>query len=343
MHLPDGLLSLPVIATTTALGGAGFAYGLGRLRDRSADRTIVLMGMMAAFVFSAQMVNFPVFPGVSGHLMGGVLSAVVLGPWAGACVIGSVLVVQAVLFADGGFTALGANFLNMGLIGSVVGYALFAEARRFLGGGIRGTLIGAMIAAWVAVLISAGLCALELTWSNPGVGGLPLLGWMLLIHAAIGLGEALITGILLRSILAVRPELIPGASEVGPEAGGRRRFALAGIGVAVAVALFVAPFADGAPDGLEAASQKVGMSETPGAPDTGLGTARARFEPPMPEYQLPIPGVSSIRIWTAAAGAVGTLVVCAVATLLARAATVRPAPAARAVPPILVEAAGDGV
>ncbi len=319
MHLPDGVLSLPVAAVTSVIGAAGFATGLYHLRDRSRDRTPVLMGMMAAFVFAAQMLNFPVFPGVSGHLMGGVLSAVVLGPWAGACVIASVLCVQALLFADGGLTALGANFVNMGLLGSVVGYAIFAELRRLLGGGIQGTLVGAMLAAWVAVLISAGACALELAWSNPGIAWLPLLGWMLLIHAAIGVGEALITGLILRSILAARPDLIPGACHAVPSSNQIGRFALAGMGLALALALFAAPFAYDAPDGLETVVEKVGIdysdASEPGSETQEIQPTKA----PMPDYQLPIPGLSSMRMATAAAGVVGTLIVCGVAVLLARA------------------------
>jgi cobalt/nickel transport system permease protein len=345
MHLPDGVLSLPVVAATTVVGGSAIAYGLARLKDRSADRTVVLMGMMAAFVFAAQMVNFPVFPGVSGHLMGGVLASVVLGPWAGACVIASVLVVQALLFADGGLTALGANFINMGLVGAVVGHALFAEFRRLLGGGVRGTIMGAMVAAWLAVLISAGLCALELAWSNPAVHWMPLLGWMMLIHAAIGLVEAVITGVILRSILAVRSDLIPGAVESRPEPAQVSRFALAGLGVAVAVALFLAPFAYDAPDGLETVRERLGLPEagvaaeaTPKAP---MSDARPQRTAPMAEYTLPLPGITSIRAATAAAGVVGTLVVCALAALLAR-AVARPSSAIHVlVPPVLVEAGSD--
>ncbi len=326
MHLPDGILSLPVAAATSAVGVAGFSWGLSRLRGLASERTCVLMGMMGAFIFAAQMVNFPVFPGVSGHLMGGVLSAVVLGPWAGACVMASVLIVQALLFADGGLTALGANFVNMGLLGSVVGHAIFAEGRRLLGGGARGTLIGAMIAAWVAVLLSAGACALELGCSNPGVSWSLLLGWMMLIHAAIGLGEAIITGIVLKSILTARPDLIPGACDTGSAPVHTGRFGLAGLGIALAVAFFAAPFAYNAPDGLETVEARVSLgsessshhshshseSREDSAPATGLNA-------PMSDYQLMLPGISSVRLATAFAGVVGTLVVGLVSISLARA------------------------
>ena len=119
MHVPDAVLSIPVASATAVVGVAGAAWVSVRLRERLRDRTTSMMGMMAACIFAAQMVNFPVFPGVSGHLMGGTLAAVVLGPWAGAGAIGAVLIVQCLLFADGGLTALGANFVNMSLVGAV--------------------------------------------------------------------------------------------------------------------------------------------------------------------------------------------------------------------------------
>src|SRR3954470_14123287 len=109
MHIPDAVLSPPVGIATGVVGAAGFLYGLRRLERQSGEKTVVLMGMMAAFLFAAQMVNFPVLPGVSGHLLGGLLAAVLLGPWAGACAVGAVLIVQCMLFGDGGLTALGAN------------------------------------------------------------------------------------------------------------------------------------------------------------------------------------------------------------------------------------------
>src|SRR5437588_49285 len=147
MHIPDAVLAPPVLAATGVVAAAGFVSGLRSLERKLRDRTTVLMGTMSAFVFAAQMVKFPVGPGVAGHLMGGVLAAVLLGPWAGAVVIGAVLIVQCLLFQDGGLEALGANFLNMGPIGSVVGYAIYAPIRRALGGR-AGVLVGAMAAAW---------------------------------------------------------------------------------------------------------------------------------------------------------------------------------------------------
>ena len=126
MHIPDFVLDPAVAAVTGLIGAGGLLFGLRQVERQLGERTTVLMGTMAAFVFAAQMVNFPVGPGVSGHLLGGVLASVLLGPWAGAVVIAAVLLVQCFLFADGGVTALGANFVNMGLIGAGLGYAIYA-------------------------------------------------------------------------------------------------------------------------------------------------------------------------------------------------------------------------
>src|SRR3954452_20917916 len=192
MHIPDAVLEPRVVATTAVVATAGFAVGLRRLEGRLGDRTTVLMGTMAAFVFAAQMINFPVGMGVSGHLMGGTLAAIMLGPWAGAVVIGAVLIVQCLLFGDGGLTALGANFLNMGLIGAVGGYAIYAPTRRAIGGRAGG-LGGAMVAAWFSVILASGAFAVELAFSAGWSGFFRSLSWMALVHAGIGLGEALVT------------------------------------------------------------------------------------------------------------------------------------------------------
>ena len=207
MHIPDAVLDPRVAALTGVLGAAGLFYGLKSVEGQLKERTTSLMGMMSAFIFAAQMVNFPVGPGVSGHLLGGVLAAVMLGPWAGAVVIAAVLIVQCFLFGDGGLTALGANFVNMGLIGSVVGYAIYAPIRRWIGGQ-RGILIAAVIAAWFTVLLAAGACAAELSASGNHRDFFRILSWMALVHAVIGLGEAIITGLVVRFILLARPDLI---------------------------------------------------------------------------------------------------------------------------------------
>ncbi len=321
MHIPDGVLDLKVLAATGMVALGGLAYGVRALRPALRDRTTVLMGSMAAFVFAAQMVNFPLYPfPVSGHLLGGVLAAVLLGPWAGALVIGAVLVVQCFLFGDGGLTALGANFVNMGLVGSAGGYAIYAPIRRNIAGP-RGVLIGSMVAAWFSVILSSGAFAVELAASSRGGGAefFRVLGWMALVHSAIGLGEALITGTVVRSLLLVRPDLVDGGTlEPGAPATSIGRpwagVAAAGLGISTAVAIFLAPLASEHPDGLEF----VGRVKASFLPGGGAEAAPLPIKVPIPDYSIPTLNRLNPGLATAAAGVVGTLVVFGVALGLAR-------------------------
>jgi cobalt/nickel transport system permease protein len=312
MHIPDGVLDPSVAVVTGILGAGGLSFGLGRLARRLGDKAPVLMGTMSAFVFAAQMVNFPVGPGVSGHLLGGVLAAVLLGPWAGAVVIAAVLLVQCFLFADGGATALGANFVNMGLVGSIGGYAIYAPLRRWIGGP-KGVLVAAMIAAWFSVLLASGAFAVELAASRRLADFVPILSWMALVHAAIGLGEAMITGLVVRFLLVQRPDLfeISDDSNAAIALSGRWGQTLAGgLAVALAIAVFLAPFASDLPDGLEFVGDRLGfLPKVAPAP-----TIRA----PIPEYELAIPSLQHVKAATAAAGLIGTLVVFGVAWAMAR-------------------------
>lgn len=307
MHIPDAVLDPRVSAVTLAAGSAGLVYCLRAVEHCLKDRTTSLMGMMAAFIFAAQMVNFPVGPGVSGHLMGGVLASVMLGPWAGAAVIAAVLIVQCFLFADGGLTALGANFVNMGLIGSVGGYAIYAPIRRWIGGR-RGILIGAMVASWFAVLLAAGACAIELSIPSHRQQFFGVLSWMALVHAAIGLGEAVITGLVVRFVLLTRPDLIDptvGDNKEALNSTGRPWLPTiaAGLAIALAIAVFLSPFASEHPDGLEFAGERTGILAED-APALALPA-------PMPDYQFPVslPGVDEIKAATALAGLMGTVAV----------------------------------
>ncbi len=312
MHIPDSVLDAKVIVTTAAVGAAGLAIAVRKIERRLGERTTVLMGTTAAFIFAGQMVNFPVGPLVSGHLLGGVLAAVLLGPWAGAVVIGAVLLVQCLMFADGGVTALGANFLNMGLIGAVGGYAIYKPIRRAIGGH-RGVLIGAMAAAWFSVLLASGACAVELAASGHG-GEFPrLLAWMALVHAVIGLGEALITGAAVRFLLLRRPDLFEETDPAVALPGRGAKWGqaiLGGLGVALAVAVFLAPIAWEQPDGLEFVGKKLAvLPEEEGPP---------KVASPMRDYKLWIAGTDHVKVATAAAGVVGTLMVFGVALAMAR-------------------------
>ncbi|GAC1471921.1 MAG: hypothetical protein NVSMB9_18570 [Isosphaeraceae bacterium] len=319
MHIPNAVLDPRVAAVTGVAGVLGLAYSLRVLEKTMGERTPVLMGTMASFVFAAQMVNFPLGPlAVSGHVLGGVLAAVMLGPWAGAVVIAAVLIVQCLLFGDGGLTALGANFVNMGLLGAVGGYAVYAPIRRLVGGR-SGVILGAMIAAWFSVLLAAGAFSIELAASGHRQDFFRVLSLMALVHAGIGVGEAVITGLVLQFILRTRPELIhdPAALDLEGGTSGRLtssfQIAMGGLVIALAVGVFVAPYASEHPDGLEFVGEKIGFLK---------GEAPAILRVPIPDYEFPGLANVSLKAATAAAGLVGTLVVFGsgllVASLVAR-------------------------
>jgi cobalt/nickel transport system permease protein len=206
MHLPDGYLSTTTWVSAWTISAGGLGYCLRRAGRAMQDRMVPLMGVLSAFVFAAQMINFPVMGGTSGHLLGGVLVAVLLGPWAGASVIACVLIFQCLVFQDGGLTALGANIVNMALAGTVGGFFLYRLVAK-LWGGQKGIVTGAAAAAWFSVVAAASLCAMELALSGTSPLGL-VLPAMVAVHAVIGIGEAMITGLIVGFILKTRPDLI---------------------------------------------------------------------------------------------------------------------------------------
>lgn len=214
MHVPDGFIDAPVSVGAGVLAAAGVAVALRGARRELDDRTAPMAGLVAAFVFAAQMLNFPVAAGTSGHLLGGALAAILVGPWTGALCVAVVLIVQALLFADGGLTALGVNVVDMSLVAVVVGYVIFRVLVRVLPYR-RGTVMGsAFVAAFVSVPVSAlafvGFYALG---GTADVSLSAVLAAMLGVHLLIGLGEGLITALTVGSILAVRPDLVAGVRD----------------------------------------------------------------------------------------------------------------------------------
>lgn len=205
MHIPDGFLSTPVLATSWAGSLFGISYALKKTRELLKDKSVPLMGVMAAFIFAAQMLNFPVLGGTSGHLIGGVLAAVTLGPFAGVIVLSLVLIVQCLVFQDGGITALGANIFNMAVVGTAIGYYIYAFLKSVL---FRKNIFPAVfIASWLSVVLASSFCAFELAFS--GVSPLKVvLPAMAFVHIFIGIGEAIITTLVIAFILKVRPDLI---------------------------------------------------------------------------------------------------------------------------------------
>jgi cobalt/nickel transport system permease protein len=209
VHIPDGFLSGEVAAASAVVGGVAVAYGCRRAEQTLDDRRVPLLGVTAAFVFAAQMLNFPIAGGTSGHLLGAALATVLLGPWLACLVLAVVLAAQAFLFADGGITALGANVVNMGVLGALAVGMLMRAARNVLPRS-RGALLAVTAAgAWLAVMTGALGASLMLAWS----GTVPLgsvLPAMLGVHALIGIGEAVITVAAVSAVLTTRPDLIPG-------------------------------------------------------------------------------------------------------------------------------------
>ena len=215
MHVPDGFLDLPTSVATGAVAVAGVGLALRGARRELDDRTAPLAGLVATFVFAAQMLNFPVGAGTSGHLLGGALAAVLVGPWTGVLCLAVVLLVQSLLFADGGITALGTNITLMGLVGVAVGWLTFRGLQAVLPKrtGLVAPLAG--VAGFVSVVVTA--LAFVGLYAVGGQAPVPLtalttamLGW----HVLIGLGEAAITGLVVGSVAGVRPDLVYGARRV---------------------------------------------------------------------------------------------------------------------------------
>ncbi len=207
LHIPDGFLSAPVAGLFWALTGLALAISLRRAGATLDERAVPFMGVMAAFIFAAQMFNFPVPGGTSGHLLGGVLAAILLGPWAATVVMACVISVQALVFQDGGLMALGANIFNMGLIGTLGGFAVYRTLTTVLGGEEKARFPAAAIAAWVAVEAAAILTAFELAASGTtslAVALPAMAGW----HVLIGIGEAVITVATLAFLRTSRRDLL---------------------------------------------------------------------------------------------------------------------------------------
>ncbi|WP_198653433.1 energy-coupling factor ABC transporter permease [Actinocorallia populi] len=212
MHVPDGFIDAPVSAVAGVIAAAGIAVSLRGSRRELDDLTAPLAGLTAAFVFAAQMLNFPVAGGTSGHLLGGALAAILVGPFTGVLVVSVVLAVQALIFADGGLTALGVNITIMAVVTAAVGYGVFRLLVRVL----PRSRPSATAAAFVAALVSVPASALSFVafYAVGGTTDVPLstvVPAMLGVHVLIGLGEALITALTVSSVLAVRPDLVHGA------------------------------------------------------------------------------------------------------------------------------------
>jgi len=207
MHIPDGFISAPVATAGCVVAAGCIAYAVKATNKKMGEKQIPLMGVLAAFIFAAQMLNFPIAGGTSGHLIGAALAAILLGPWAGVLIMTCVLAVQCLIFQDGGLFALGANVVNMGIIAGFIGYYVHRGGVFLFGGHKRKTLVSGGLAAWLSVVIASVACAFELAISGTVPLGVALPA-MAGVHALIGVGEGLITVAVLSLIMATRADLL---------------------------------------------------------------------------------------------------------------------------------------
>jgi cobalt/nickel transport system permease protein len=215
VHIPDGFINAPTSLAAGAVAAGGVGVSLRRAAQMLQDRQAPLAGLVAAYIFAVQMLNFPVAAGTSGHLLGGVLAAVLVGPWAGCVCVAVVLVVQSLLFADGGLTALGLNIVNMAVVGVFGGWVVFRLLRRALPATRTSVTVASGIAAGISVVLGASAFVLE--YALGGTGGASVgtvLAAMVGVHTLIGIGEGVITALTVGVVLGVRPDLVDGASDL---------------------------------------------------------------------------------------------------------------------------------
>lgn len=295
MHIPDGFLSVLVAA---ALWVATIIVVARALRRASADlgeRQVPMMGVLAAAIFAGQMLNFPVAGGTSGHMLGVALATILMGPWAAVIIMTCVIGVQGLIFQDGGLLAMGANIFNMGIVGVAVTHFVYRSARALAGRRPWGIFLGGFLSAWLGVILSALITALELAVSGtaPANLAIPAMGS---VHILIGLGEGLITLGALAFLYFTRPDLL----KIGEAKPAGRAAWVAGLVIAILIAI-ASPLASSFPDGLEWVAQQQGF----------LTNAQNAPYQVIPDYVFP--GVENQALATIIAGVVGVLTVFGVA------------------------------
>ena len=304
MHIPNDYLSIAVSLVCWAITILTLRVAISRTNKLLGEKQVPLMGVMAAFIFAAQMINFPVFGGTSGHLLGGVLAAIMLGPWTGMLVMTAVIAVQGLLFQDGGLVVMGANILNMGLLTSAIGYGFY---RAVIGSNRTVKLAVIGVAAWLSMMAGALFVALQI-WLSGNAELQIIVPAMLFVHAFIGLGEAFITVAAVLFIMRTRPDLLNGGSE---SAQGGRGWIFAGVLIALAVVL-LSPFASTNPDGLERVASDLGF----------INTAQPVPYQIIPDYTIPFLGATPIS--TIVAGIIGVIVVGAIIMVVGRGMKAKP-------------------
>ncbi len=298
LHIPDGFLTIMVSLIFWLITIIMVGLAVSKTNRSLGEKQIPIMGVMAAFIFAAQMLNFPIAGGTSGHFLGGTLAAIVLGPWAGILVMTAVVGIQALLFQDGGLLVMGANIFNMGILTAVIGYGLYRLVIHQKKG-IRLAVAGG--GAWIATMAAALFTSLEL-WLSGTTRLEIVLPAMLGVHALIGLGEALITVAALAYIEQTRPDLL-NLNNSAREGGWG--WIVSGVVISL-LAVLISPLASGNPDGLEKIASDLGF----------LGSGLDAPFQILPDYSIPFLGDTAIS--TILAGAVGAIVLIGLVVLLGR-------------------------
>ena len=300
MHIPDGFLSVGVSLVLWLVAVVVVGYALKRVNADLGERQVPLMGVLAACIFAGQMLNFSVTGGTSGHLMGAAIATILLGPWAAILVITCVVGVQALIFQDGGLLVLGANIVNMSVIGVAVSYFVYNTMRKLLGNRSGSLFVGGFLSGWFSLFVASLACALQLALSGTSTANVAVPA-MAGIHALIGIGEGLITAGALVFLRAARRDLLP--EQQAQPVGGKLVW-IAGLVIAVGLVI-ASPLASAHPDGLEWVAEQRGF----------LDLAREPLYEIIPDYVLP--GISNEALATVLAGIVGALIVFGAAAGLA--------------------------
>lgn len=317
MHVPDGFINAPVSAVTGVVAAGAVAVSLRGARRELDERAAPLAGLVAAFIFAVQMLNFPVAAGTSGHLLGGALAAILVGPFTGVLCVSVVLLMQGILFADGGLTALGVNITDMAIVTTVVSYAVFRGLVTVLPRKRRSVTVASFVAALLSV--PAAAVAFTLIYAVGGTTDIALskvATAMVGVHVLIGIGEAVITALTVGAVIAVRPDLVHGARglqqrlklRVGGELvdvsaaaapvaarSSHRKVWITGLVTSLVLAGFVSFYASASPDGLEKVAKDKGID--------AKAKAHASEDSPLAGYG--VKDVSDARLSGGLAGVIG--------------------------------------
>lgn len=312
MHMGNELMSPATGIALIGISGSILAYAGHKASAELDESRIPLAGVMGAFVFAAQMINFPVLAGTSGHLGGGMLLAIIFGPHLATIIMASILTIQCLIFQDGGLLALGANIFNLAIVPAYLGYRIYEGIRTFFAGS-KGMWAAAFGSAFLSVLAGALLVPVQVRFS--GSIEIPFLFFTSLmggVHVLIGIVEGVITISVLKFLLTVKPDMFNGNGFVSPDpAKAFNRISLVFLGFALFLSGFLSYYASSHPDGLEWALEKIGIGDAGHAEETAVsGVGEGFFFPIMPDYRVPedlLPD-SNPRLLTGIAGAAGSVI-----------------------------------